>query len=103
MCIGSNLGPTMAAYAMHMIETKYTIIQLFYLRYMDDICAVFNNKNEATTFFKHINSIHKNIKFTQEAEKNKKLVFLHTEIQKHDDTMCTKWHLNSTYTGRYLA
>ena len=69
---------------------------------MDDICAVLNNKNEAKTFFKHINSIHKNITFTQEPEKNKKLVIFDTETQKHDDKVCTKWHLKSANTGRFL-
>ena len=72
-----------------MIETKYKIKALFYARYVDDICAILNNNTEAETFLKHINSIHKNMKFTQEPEKNNRLVFLDTEIQKHDDKVCT--------------
>ena len=65
MCMGSNLGPTIAAYAMHMVETQYNIQPLLYVRYVDDILAVFNNKQESQKFYDHINNIHKNIKFTQ--------------------------------------
>ena len=65
MCMGSNLGPTMTAYAMHMVETQYNIQPLLYVRYVDDILTVFNNKQESQEFYDHINNIHKNIKFTQ--------------------------------------
>ena len=45
MCMGSNLGPAMAAFTMHMVETKYTIEPLFYARYVDDILVLFNHKH----------------------------------------------------------
>ena len=47
MCIGSNLGPTMAAFAMHMVEKKLSKMPKFYKRYVDDIFFITNNKAEA--------------------------------------------------------
>jgi len=102
MCMGSNLGPTMAAYAMHMIEIKYTQRPLFYKRYIDDVLAVFNNEDEAKTFFEHINSIHSNIKFTFEAENEGKINFLDVQLLKKDNNIETKWLLKSSNTGTYL-
>ena len=102
MCMGSNLGPTMAAYAMDMVETKYTIQPLFYTRYVDDVLAVFNHERDSDEFFKHINSIHRNIKFTREDEKDNRLTFLDVEIMKTDQNILMQWHLKSTNTGTYI-
>jgi len=101
MCMGSNLGPTMAAYTMHMVELKYTIKPLFYARYVDDIFAIFHNKEESDTFFEHIQNIHKNIQFTREDEQDGKLTFLDVEVY-NNATIDTKWHLKHTNTGTYL-
>lgn len=87
---------------MHMVEKQYKIKPLMYARYVDDVLAVFNDEIEAENFFQHINTIHKNIKFTQEKENGGKLVFLDIEIIKSSDGILTKWHLKATNTGTYL-
>ena len=102
MCMGSNLGPTMAAFAMHMVEEKYTIRPTFYKRYVDDIFAVFNTQKEADEFHKHINSIHPNIQFTQENETNNSIIFLDVCVTKSDNQIHTKWNLKTTNTGTYI-
>ena len=102
MCMGSNLGPTMAAFTMHMVETQYKIKPLFYVRYVDDVLAVFNNKTESIKIFDHINNFHKIIRFTQEHEKDGKLTFLDVEIIKQGTEILTKWHLKATNTGTYV-
>ena len=89
MCMGLNLGPTMAAYAMHMVESKYLFKPLFYTRYVDDVFAAFNNMEEAEIFHQHICTIDPNIKFTCEDEKDGELVFLDTCIFKHLDKLET--------------
>ena len=83
MCMGSNLGPTMAAFTMHMVETQFTKTPLFYVRYVDDVLAVFHNKQESTDFLHHITNI-------QEHEENGKLNFLDVEIIKQGPKVLTK-------------
>ena len=75
MAMGSNLGPTMASFAMNMVESRFTSKPLFYKRYVDDIFCIFNNKQEAINFLAHINTINDNINFTVEHEVNKKLTY----------------------------
>ena len=38
----------------------------FYLRYVDDVLAVFNNDQDSLNFFNYFNNRHPNIKFTIE-------------------------------------
>jgi len=102
MCMGSNLGPTMAGFAMHMIEEQYNQTPLFYKRYVDDIFAVFKSKTEADNFFNNMNLLHNNIKFTKEEEQNGSLNFLDLTITRNNNILETEWHIKSTNTGTYL-
>ena len=105
MCMGSPLGPTMAAFAMDMVEQKvssYSSPPLFYSRYVDDIFAIFNHENEVTEFLKFLNSIVPQLQFTAEMESQKSLVFLDTKVVRHDGRYATQWHCKSTNTGRYI-
>jgi len=38
MAMGTNLGPTMVAFCMDMIEIKMKKDVMFYKRYVDDFC-----------------------------------------------------------------
>ena len=49
---------------------------LLYRRYVDDTFCVFNNEQEAMSFFNFINSQHPYIKFTFEKQTDGKLSFL---------------------------
>ena len=102
MCMGSNLGPTMAGYAMNMVEKQFPNIPLFYKRYVDDSFAIFSKKEEAHHFLSLINKIHRNIQFTIEEEKADSLVFLDICVERFQNKMLTKWHIKGTNTGTYL-
>ena len=92
----------MAALTMHMLEDKYQIKPKFYVRYVDDILVVFNSNEKANIFYKYINSLDPNIKFTYEGEKEDLITFLDVNILKSQGKIDTKWHLKSTNTGTYL-
>ena len=48
----------------------------FYLRYVDDVLAVFNNDQDSLNFFNYFNNRHPNIKFTIENLINYSIAFL---------------------------
>ena len=102
MSMGSNLGPTMAAFCMNMIERKMSQQYLFYTRYVDDVLAVFKTKHDAETFLKDINKIHCDIQFTTEFEENNTINFLDVTIERTSRTFNTKWHLKKTNTCTYI-
>ena len=102
MCMGSNLGPTMSAFALDMLESKFNNQPIFYQRYVDDIFAIFTSRADAEQFLIHINSFHPNLKFTIEHPQNDQLVFLDTSIQLINGKVSTSWHIKKTNTGVYL-
>ena len=51
-----------------------------YLRYIDDIFAIFDNDQSCTKFLEKLNTQHPNIKFTLEQAKNR-IRFLDVEIK----------------------
>ena len=102
VCMGSNLGPTMASFALSMIEDKFNDTPIFYQRYVDDIFAVFHSKDEAETFLQHINTFHPNLKFTIEHPKDNRLTFLDITINVDNSRVETKWYMKKTNTGIYL-
>ena len=102
MCMGSNLGPTMAAFAMHMLEANIGRKPIYYKRYVDDIFAIFENKNDSEEFFKRLNILHTDIKFTMEEENNNVIEFLDMQLIKSDNKILIKWLMKKTNTGTYL-
>ena len=101
MCIGSNLGPTIAAFTMHMIEEQMPKDPIFYTRYVDDVFAIFTSKEQSDKFCAQINKIHQHIQITQENECNNKLTFLDVEIKKESGCLQTCWNIKTTNTGLY--
>ena len=63
--MGSNLGHTMAAFALEKIEKQFNSSPLFYQNIFD-IFAVFNTKANAVNFLQHINHFHPDLKFRAE-------------------------------------
>jgi len=102
MCMGSSLGPTMAAFALDMIERNFDNTPLFYSRYVDDIFAVFNSKEESISFLDHINSFHPNLQFTLEHSIDNCLNFLDISVDFKDNKFSTSWFMKNTNTGIYL-
>ena len=71
IAMGSPLAPTLANLFMGHNEEKWIenfegVKPVFYRRYVDDIFAVFENREEALIFFEYLNKQHANIKFTKE-------------------------------------
>jgi len=102
MCMGSSLGPTMAAFALDIIERKFNTTPLFYTRYVDDVFAIFRNKDEAEQFLLHINSFHPSLQFTIEHSVDNELNFLDVTVKLKDNIISTKWFMKKTNTGIYL-
>ena len=98
--LASNFRPTIAP--LHMVEQKLSIMPNFHKRYVDDIFIITNNKAEADNFLERANSLHENIKFTIEHEKDNKLAFFDTVVERFNNTIETSWHVKSTYTGIHL-
>ena len=89
--MGSPLTPILANFAMDMLESQFSKSSvtnpLVYLRYVDDVFAVFRNKDEAIQFLAFLNSLHPSLSFTIEFEKDFTLplrdFFLPLGIEKH--------------------
>ena len=85
VAMGSPLGPSLANFFLghleeHNIFTNEKISPKLYVRYVDDIYAVFHENVSFHNFLNHINSQHPNIKFTVEESNNNILSFLDTQI-----------------------
>ena len=85
VAMGSPLGPSLANFFLghleqHNIFNKSGINPKLYVRYVDDIFAVFDKNVKFQPFLDHINHQHGNIKFTVEESVNNVLAFLDTSI-----------------------
>ena len=103
VAVGSPLAPILANIFMGYHEKEwirnYNYGGLFYYkRYVDDIFAVFETKDQAVSFYNYINRQYRNIKFTMEAEKNGKLPFLDVLVC-NKPNLVTSVYRKPTYTG----
>ena len=78
--MGSPLPPVLANIFMGFHESKwlneYNLNKpKFYLRYIDDILAAFDNKRDSLNFLNFLNNRHPNIKFTIENQINHSIFF----------------------------
>ena len=69
--IGSPLGQTIANFFLanlenRILKNKSQRCPKLYLRYVDDVFAIFENNNACLSFLNLLNIQHKNIKFTYE-------------------------------------
>ena len=79
--MGSPLAPVLANIFMGFHEPKwlneYNLNKpKFYLRYVDDILAAFDNEQDSLNVFNFLNNRHPNIKFTIEKQINHSIAFL---------------------------
>ena len=85
VAMGSPLGPSLANFFLGHLEKKLfcniDINPKLYVRYVDDVFAVFDKNVPFQSFLDHINNQHPNIKFTVEKSINNSLPFLNTKIQ----------------------
>ena len=106
--MGSPLTPVLANILMGFYESKwlneYNLNKPnFYLRYVDEILAAFDNEQDSLHFLDFISKRHPNIKFTIEKQINHSIAFLDVFISGINNQNLTlqKYH-KSTYTGLFL-
>ena len=104
--MGSPLGPTMANFFLAVLEEEWlceTVGErpILYLRYVDDIFAIFRQGVDIDSFLTKINSSHPNIKFTVE-EANETLPFLDVEIKLKENSYDSWVWRKKTHTGVLL-
>ena len=108
VAIGSSLAPVLAKIFMGFHKSKwlneYNLNKpKFYLRYVDDILAAFDNEQDSLNFLNFLNNRHPNIKFTIEKQINHSIAFLDvfiSDINNQNFTLQT-YH-KSTYAGLLL-
>jgi hypothetical protein len=106
--MGSPLGPILANIFMCNFETKAInnylgIKPLVYKRYVDDCFLIFKTKQLCDAFFRYINKLHPNIKFTKDEESNDTLSFLDILIKRNCDGLFeTTIYRKPTFSGLYL-
>ena len=75
----------------------------FYLRYVDDILAAFNNEQDLLNILNFLNNRHRNIKFTIEKQINHSIAFLDVFISGvTNQNLTLQTYHKLTYTGLLL-
>ena len=75
----------------------------FYLRYVDDILAAFDNEQDSLNFLNFLNNRHPNIKFTIEKQNNHSIAFLDVFISGiNNQNLTLQTYHKLTYTGLLL-
>ena len=103
--MGSTLASVLANIFMGFHESKwlneYNLNKpKFYLRYVDDILAAFDNEQDSLNF---LNNKHPNIKFTIEKQINHSIAFLDVFISGiNNQNLTFQTYHKSTYTGLLL-
>ena len=104
VAMGSPLAPVLANIFMGFHESKWLIEYnlnkpKFYLRYVDDILAPFDNEQDSLNFLNFLNKRHPNIKFTIEKQNNHSIAFLDVFISRINyQNLTLQTHYKSTYT-----
>ena len=101
----SPLAPVLANIFMGFHESKwlneYNLNKpKFYLRYVDDILASFDNEQDSLIFLNFLNNRHPNIKFTMEKQINHSIAFVNVFISgiNNQNVKLQTYH-ELTYTG----
>ena len=106
--MGSPLASVLAYIFMGFYESKwlnkYNLDKLkFFLRYVDDILAAFDKKQDSLIFLNFLNNRHPNIKFTIEKQINYSIAFLDVFISGiNNQNLALQTYHKSTYTRLVL-
>ena len=104
----SPLAPVLANIFMGFHESKwlneYDLSKpKFYLRYIDDILAAFDNEQDLLNFLTFLNNRHPNIKFTIEKQINHSIAFVDVFISGiNNQNLTIQTYHKLTYTGLLL-
>jgi len=107
MAMGSPLSPVLCNIFMSELEvnamSKSAKKPTIWLRYVDDTFVLWDHGDEALSeFLDHLNAENKAIKFTMEVEKDSRLAFLDTMIEKTTGGLRTSVYRKPTHTDSYL-
>ena len=107
VAMGSPLGPLFANAFMSNFETKHSeaLRKLgveSWDRFIDDIFATTSDNTKNEEILNYLNSIHPNIKFTTEHEKDRRIAFLDTTVYRGQTGFHTTMYRKPTFTGVYL-
>ena len=104
VAVGSLLGPSLANIFVEYYEAllfKRVNKPLMYYRYVNDTFAAFNDEDECSEFFSHLNSLHPSLHFTFEKECNRTLPFFDVLVEKNDHKFVTSIYKKLAFTGQY--
>ena len=108
VAMGSPLAPVLASIFIRFHESKwlneYNLNKpKFYLRYVDDILAAFDNEQDSLNFLIFLNNRHPNIKFTIEKQNDHSIAFLDVFISGiSNQNLTLQTYHKSTYAGLLL-
>ena len=107
VAMGSPLGPSLANFFLgHIEETKLfkneDFYPIVYLRYVDDILAVFESGTTFHPFFKLLNEQHPNLKFTVDEATRSSFPFLNVNIEISGNSVDTWVFRKKTHTNVML-
>ena len=108
VAMASPLAPVLANIFMGFHESKwlneYNLNKpKFYLRYVDDILAAFDNEHDSLNFLNFLNNRHLNIKFTIEKQNNHSIAFLDVFISgTNNQNLTLQIYHELSYTGLLL-
>ena len=107
--MGSPLSPVIANIFMEDFETTalvtadYQPIAKVWKRYVDDTFVIWpHGREKLNAFLQHMNSLHPNISFTMEIEKDHKIAFLDVMIERENNRLKTTVYRKPTHTNLYL-
>ena len=105
VAMGSPLGPILANIFVGAMEKQLfqsTDRPTVYVRYMDDIFAVFETNRNKDGFLHSLNNLHSSLQFTVEHEVDRKLPFLDVLVERGSSKFVTSIYRKPTFTGQYI-
>ena len=107
VAMGNPLGPTLVNWLLGIIEKKIfdqhlSFYPSFYVRYVDDVFAIFDPSTEVQLFLDVLNNQHPNLRFTSEEASGPSLPFLDVELTICDGEFNICVYRKPTFTGVFL-
>jgi hypothetical protein len=105
--MGCRLGPTFANYFMTWLEKRClaklkSLGVILYKRYVDDTFVILKSIDRAKPVLDFLNTLHPNINFTTENEKDGCVAFLDLLVKRKGNRLQTEMYRKPTFTGVYL-
>ena len=107
IAMGNPLGPTLVNWFLGMVEKKIfdqhiSFYPSFYVRYVDDVFAIFNSSSDVQLFLNVLLNLHLNLRFTCEEASGLSLPFLEVKLTICDEEFNIRVYRKPTFTGVLL-